>query len=66
MFAGIYECTVTIFNAKSNRNLTIPINVLRSVSLLEINGFEQATRNVSSIWDFNLGTIGTDACYLVC
>ena len=56
---------MTIFNAKSHRNVTITINVLRSVSLLDIAGPEQATRNVTSVWDFDLGTIGTDACYMV-
>lgn len=57
---------MTAFNAVSNLTKEYEVVIQRSVYDLEITGPEQATRNVTTTWDFNLGSIGTDACYMVC
>ena len=56
---------VITFNVRHTCNSSITIIVQRSVSNLLITGPEQVTKNTTEGWTFDLGTIGSDACYMV-
>lgn len=62
---GVYTVSVIIFNARDTCNTTVTVNIQRTVSSLNVFGPETVTRNTTDSWVMDLGTIGTDACYIV-
>lgn len=61
-----YEVTLTVFNPMSRVDVARNYTLQRRVEDIKLYTADMSvTRNTSTFWDLDFGTIGSDACYFL-